>query len=51
MGAPLLIDAKSNELDPIDLATREFQEDLIPMTIKKRMPKKITKEITAGRKI
>jgi len=41
MGAPLLVDAKSNELDPIDLATREFKEGVIPMTVKRKLPKKI----------
>lgn len=41
MGAPLLVQAKANELDPIELAKREFEEGLVPITIKRRMPKKI----------
>ncbi|MCD6398335.1 MAG: DNA-directed RNA polymerase subunit K, partial [Candidatus Aenigmarchaeota archaeon] len=41
MGAPLLVKAKSNELDPIDLATREFVAGVIPMTVKRPLPKKV----------
>lgn len=41
MGAPLLVQAKANELDPIELAKREFEEGLVPITIKRRMLKKI----------
>ena len=41
MGAPLLIPAKANELDPINLAKREFEQGLVPITIKKKKPKKI----------
>ena len=41
MGAPLLINAKSNELDPIDLARREFEKGVVPITIRRKYPKKI----------
>ncbi len=41
MGAPLLINAKSNELDPVDLSKREFKKGLIPITIKRKMPRKM----------
>ncbi|MCD6478078.1 MAG: DNA-directed RNA polymerase subunit K [Candidatus Aenigmarchaeota archaeon] len=41
MGAPLLISAKSNEIDPIELAEREFENNLIPMTVRRKFPKKI----------
>ena len=41
MGAPLLVPAKANELDPIELAKREFEEGLVPITIKRKMPKKL----------
>ena len=41
MGAPLLIDAKANELDPVDLAEREFEKDLVPITVRRRMPPKL----------
>ncbi len=41
MGAPLLVPAKANELDPIYLAKQEFEKDLIPITIKKKLPEKL----------
>lgn len=41
MGAPLLIKAKSNEIDPIDLAKREFEKGVVPLTVRRRYPKKI----------
>ncbi len=41
LGAPLLIPAKANELDPIELAKKEFEKGLIPITIKRKMPKKV----------
>ena len=41
MGAPLLIPAKANELDPVDLAKQEFERNLVPITIKRRKPKKL----------
>lgn len=41
MGAPILISVKINELDPIDLAKREFEKGLVPITIKRKNPKKI----------
>ncbi len=41
LGAPLLVPAKSNELDPIELSKREFEKGLIPITIKRKMPSKV----------
>lgn len=41
LGAPLLIDAKSNELDSILLAKREFEEGVVPITVRRKMPKKL----------
>ncbi|UCG95705.1 MAG: DNA-directed RNA polymerase subunit K [archaeon] len=41
LGAPLLVPAKSNELDPIMLARREFDGGKIPITIKKNFPRKL----------
>ena len=41
MGAPLLISAKANELDPVDLAKQEFQKGLVPITIKRKNPMKM----------
>ena len=33
-GAPILIDYPEDMLDPIDIATMEYEKDLIPITIK-----------------
>jgi len=41
MGAPLLVDAKTTELDPIFLAKKEFEAGLVPITIKRKMPDKL----------
>ncbi len=41
MGAPLLLKAKSNELDPIYLAEKEYEKGLIPITVRRRFPKKV----------
>ena len=39
MGAPVLI--KTRKIDPLDIAQEEFEKDAIPLTIKRRMPKKL----------
>jgi DNA-directed RNA polymerase subunit K/omega len=36
MGAPLLIKAPENMFDPVQLALKEFEKDLIPITVGKR---------------
>ena len=36
LGAPILV--KSELKDPIDIAKNEFQEKIIPITIKRKMP-------------
>ena len=41
LGAPLLVPAKANELDPIFLAKREFEAGKVPITIKRKLPKKL----------
>jgi DNA-directed RNA polymerase subunit K len=41
LGAPLLVPAKSNELDPIILAKREFESGKVPITIKQKFPRKL----------
>ena len=38
LGAPVLIDVPEDVSDPIDIATMEFEEEAIPMTIVRRMP-------------
>lgn len=45
MDAPLLVDIKEEELEekrfqPIDIATIEFEADVLPITVKQPMPKK-----------
>lgn len=44
MGAPFLIDISEDELeeikyDPIKIAKREFKEGIIPITIRRPLPK------------
>ncbi len=38
LGAPVLIEPPEDVSDPIDIATLEFEEDAIPMTIVRRLP-------------
>ncbi len=35
MGAPVIIDVPSNLIDPVDIAMLEFENNVIPITIKK----------------
>ena len=39
MGAPLLV--KTDEHDPKEIARLEFDRDVLPITIKRTMPKKM----------
>lgn len=46
MGAPLLIDYKEEELEkisynPIEIAKQEFEKGILPITIKRPMPRKL----------
>ena len=46
MGAPLLLKFKKGELEeirfnPIQIAKQEFEQGILPITIKRPMPKKI----------
>lgn len=36
MGAPILINVPPNVIDPIEIATMEFEKGVIPITVKKR---------------
>ncbi|GGM71207.1 DNA-directed RNA polymerase subunit K [Thermogymnomonas acidicola] len=38
MGAPVLIDVPSGMVDPVDIAMLEFENNLIPITIKRNIP-------------
>lgn len=40
MGAPLLVETKSSETNPSDIARKEFEEGVIPLTVKRPMPSK-----------
>lgn len=35
MGAPVIIDVPKGMIDPVDIAMLEFENDVIPITIKK----------------
>jgi len=46
MGAPLLLKLTENDLEsirynPIEISKMEFEKDIIPITIKRPMPKKV----------
>ena len=36
MGAPVIIDIPSDVIDPIDIAITEFNNNVIPITIKRK---------------
>ena len=38
MGAPLLI--KTKEMSPIRIAEKEFEKDVLPITVRRKNPKK-----------
>ena len=40
MGAPILIKLSANILDPIDIAIRELDADVVPITVRRSVPKK-----------
>lgn len=33
MGAPILLEVTSTDIDPIQIATREFEEGVVPITV------------------
>jgi DNA-directed RNA polymerase subunit K len=35
MGAPVIIDVPSTMIDPVDIAMHEFENGLVPITIKR----------------
>jgi DNA-directed RNA polymerase subunit K/omega len=46
MGAPILLKLEENDLEnlrynPIAIAKKEFEQDVIPLTIRRPLPKKI----------
>ncbi len=36
MGAPVLINTPEEMIDPIDIAIQEFEEDVLPITVKRK---------------
>ena len=45
MGAPLLLDLKENDLkkmnySPIEIAKKEFEEGVLPITVRRPLPKR-----------
>ncbi len=36
MGAPVLINIPEEMIDPIDIAIQEFEEDMLPITVKRK---------------
>ncbi len=42
MGAPILITRKQSEIDPIQLAKREVEKGVVPLTIKRILPRNAT---------
>lgn len=37
MGAPILIDVPKGIVDPIEIATKEFERNVIPITVKREL--------------
>ncbi|QQG40238.1 MAG: DNA-directed RNA polymerase subunit K [Candidatus Aenigmatarchaeota archaeon] len=44
VGAPLLMEIKGKLTEPIDLAKMEFAEGVIPISVRRAMPKKLEKK-------
>lgn len=38
LGAPILVKTTKDEVDPIQLAEKEFKEGKVPMTVKRKLP-------------
>ena len=38
MGAPLLIEAPQKSINPIEIAIKEFEGGILPITIRRRLP-------------
>lgn len=39
MGAPVLVTRKQSEIDPIDIAKKEFDKGAVPLTVKRILPR------------
>ena len=40
MGAPVLIDIDAQGMNPVDLSLLEFKENVIPITVRRTVPRK-----------
>lgn len=40
MGAPILLEVPEDMMNPVDIALREFEEGLIPITVKRLVAQK-----------
>ena len=38
MGAPILIEAGKSDINPIDIAIKEFEAKILPITIRRTLP-------------
>jgi len=38
MGAPILVDVSEGFTGPIDIALKEFAADILPMTVRRKLP-------------
>jgi DNA-directed RNA polymerase I, II, and III subunit RPABC2 len=45
LGAPILVSLPDSMSDPIDIALEEFQEDALPMTLRRVLPDKSYQDI------
>jgi len=45
LGAPILVSLPDSMSDPIDIALEEFQEDALPMTLRRALPDKSHQDI------
>ena len=45
MGAPLLIEIESGLLNPVNLALKELEAGVLPITIRRRLPDGTTQDI------
>ena len=48
MGAPILVELPEGVSDPIDIALRELEEGILPMTIRRTLPDGTYQDIALG---
>jgi DNA-directed RNA polymerase subunit K/omega len=45
MGAPILVDVAGSSSSPIDIALRELEAGILPMTVRRTLPDKTFQDI------